>query len=74
MADKCPKCGYEGATSAVDSVRNAAAAAGAATGAGIGSLIPGLGTAIGAGIGGFLGLVGGTTEYECKNCHHRWKG
>lgn len=72
MAQKCPKCGYEGSASAVDDLKNAAA--GAATGAAAGSLIPVVGTAIGASIGGFLGLFAGTANYECKNCHHTWKG
>ena len=72
MAQECPKCGYEGAASAVDDLANGAK--GAATGAAIGSMIPIVGTAVGAGIGGFLGLFAGTSEYECKKCHHRWKG
>lgn len=72
MAQKCPKCGYDGVSSAVDDLKNGAA--GAAAGAAIGSMVPVVGTAIGAGIGGILGLFGGSTQYECKRCHHQWKG
>ncbi|AWX16134.1 hypothetical protein CEP48_08120 [Mergibacter septicus] len=72
MSQECPKCGYEGSASAVDDLKNATA--GAATGAAAGSLIPIVGTAIGASIGGFLGLFAGSRLYECKRCHHQWKG
>ncbi|MDP8051623.1 hypothetical protein QJU23_04175 [Pasteurella atlantica] len=71
MAQKCPKCGYEGESSTTEAVGNAAK--GAAAGAAVGSLVPVVGTAIGAGIGGFLGLFDSTT-YVCKKCHHQWKG
>lgn len=68
MAQQCPKCGYEGVASAVDDLKNGATGA---AGAAIGSMVPVVGTAIGAGIGGFLGLFAGTSEYECKKCHHK---
>lgn len=71
MAQECPKCGYEGDSSLVESVSNAAK--GATLGAAVGTVIPVIGSAIGAGIGGFLGLID-STEYTCKNCGHRWKG